>query len=577
MGEKRVQRRLAAILAADVVGYSRLMGEDEAGTLAALKDRRRQILEPLVSTHQGRVFKVTGDGMLVQFSSAVDAVAFAIDLQQAMAVANRDQPDSRHIVLRIGINLGDVIVEGSDLYGDGINIAARLEQAAEPGCILVSGAAYDQVKNKISAAFDDLGPQALKNIREPVRAYRVAGMPVVRVDPPKRPQKPSIAVLPFANMSEDQAQDYFSDGITEDIITELARFRQIHVLARNSSFQYRGRNIDVVPVGRELGTQYLVEGSVRRIGDRVRITAQLVNTETGHHIWAERYDRPQNEIFTVQDDLVRTIVGTLVGRVDALDVDSAKRKQPASLAAYDCVLKADSFPVGDPACEKQARELFEKAIELDPQYGKAYALLGGCYCRLWQNDMSDSSRYLEIAFEMAKKGLALDANEPTCHSAVAWVYFHQGSIDLAEHHYLKAYGLNQNRPQIMAELGDFYISLGKHDEGLKYVQRAKQIDPYFDPSWYWPLVGAAHLGAKRYDEAIIALCRSPVMPTWVQVYLAACYGLKGDLEKARHHAAAVIGMQPDFSVKRFVKKDPFKREEDRQSLADGLRTAGLPD
>jgi len=577
MAEERVQRRLVAILAADVVGYSRLMGEDEAGTLAVLKARRKQILEPLVGKHQGRVFKLTGDGALVQFSSAVDAVACAIDLQQAMAAANTGQPEKRQIVLRIGINLGDVIVEGADLFGDGVNIAARLEAVAEPGCILVSGAAYDQIKNKISAAFDDLGPQSLRNIQDPVRAYRVADTPPATLTAlTSSSPKASIAVLPFVNMSGDPSQDYFSDGITEDIITELARFRQLHVLARNSSFRYRGQNVDVVRVGRELGARYLVEGSVRRIGNRIRIVAQLVETEAGRHIWAERYDRDQEELFAVQDEVVRTIVATLAGRVVAQDTERARRKPPASLVAYDYVLKGDALPLSDPQSDRQARELFEKAIELDPEYAKAYALLASSHCRLWLNDTSDSNAHLDRAFELAKKGLAADSNESTCHSCLGWVHQLKGAYDLAEHHYLKAFELNPNRAQVAAGLADLNIALGKPEEALERFRQAKRIDPYFDPSWYWPMVGVAHFVAEHFDDAIAALNRSPNMPTWVHVYLAACHGLKGDMDRAHHHAAEVMRRRPAFSVLRFVKKDAYKRAEDRQRLINGLRKAGLP-
>jgi len=292
MAEERVRRRLAAILAADVVGYSRMMERDEAGTLAALKQRRKATLEPLVARHQGRVFKVTGDGVLVQFDSAVNAVECAIELQQEMATANQSLPDDRHIILRIGVNLGDVIVEGSDLYGEGVNVAARLESIVEPGGILVSGTAHDYIRNKIKVRFDDLGPQTLKNITEPVRAYRVSDTPVVAAAAISHAaDKPSIAVLPFANMSGDSAQDYFSDGITEDIITELSCNHGLLVIARNSSFQYRAAAVDVKRIGRELGAQYVVEGSVRRGGEHVRITAQLIDAATGGHVWAHRYDR----------------------------------------------------------------------------------------------------------------------------------------------------------------------------------------------------------------------------------------------------------------------------------------------
>src|SRR5689334_2637127 len=331
MTDDRVQRRLAAILAADVVGYSRLMERDETGTLAALKSRRKEVVGPLVAHHRGRIFKVTGDGVLVQFDSAVDAVQCAIDLQRGMAAASESLPEDHRIILRIGINLGDVIAEGSDLYGDGVNIAARLQGIAEPGGVLVSGAAYDQVKNKIDAAFDDLGAQSLKNIADPVRAYRVADTPRVSVAPAKGADRLSIAVLPLTNMGGDPEQQYFGDGITEDIITELSRFRQLHVLARNSSFRYRGQDVDIIRVGRELGVQYLVAGSVRRIGDRIRITAQLIDAGSGRHIWAERFDRNKDDLFAVQDQVVRSIAGTVQGRIGAADADQARRKPPSSL------------------------------------------------------------------------------------------------------------------------------------------------------------------------------------------------------------------------------------------------------
>jgi TolB-like protein len=378
-------------------------------------------------------------------------------------------------------------------------------------------------------------------------------------------------------MSSDEAQSYFSDGITEDIITELARFRQLHVLARNSSFQYRGQNVDVVRVGRELGAQYVVEGSVRRIGDRIRITAQLVEAEAGRHIWADRYDRTQDELFTIQDEVVRTIVATLAGRVTAQDLDRVNRKPPASLAAYECVLKGDALPAGNPDVEKEARELFEKAVELDPGYGKGLALLGAAYGRLWLNDMSNSDVHMERALDLAKKGLLADPNEPTCHASFGWLNELRGAHDLAEHHLLMALELNPNRATGLAGLAEFYCTLGRPEDALEYLRRARQIDPHLNFSWYWPMVGIAHFLAERYDEAIAALNRTPTMPLWVQVYLAACHGLKGDADGARHHAAEVIRMQPGFTIRRYSEKDLYKRAEDQRKLSNGLRLAGLPE
>jgi TolB-like protein len=306
MPEERFQRRLAAILAADVVGYTRLMSQDEAGTLSALRDRRKNVLEPLVAQHQGRVFKVIGDGVLIEFGSAVNAVECAVELQHRMSAANDDLPESRRIVLRIAVNLGDVIVEGGDLYGDGVNVAARLEKLAEPGQVLVSGMAFEYVRNKVTVRFEDLGARTLKNIAEPVRVYQVAGMPRMPVASAETASdKPSIAVLPFVNRSGEPEQDYFAEGITEDIITELSRFRSLLVISWPSSFVYKGRSVSVQTVGRELGVDYVVEGSVRRAGDRVRVTVQLIAAESGTQLWSERYDRNLEDIFGVQDEVTQ--------------------------------------------------------------------------------------------------------------------------------------------------------------------------------------------------------------------------------------------------------------------------------
>jgi adenylate cyclase len=560
MTEERVQRRLAAILAADVVAYSRLMEMDEAGTLAALREHRREILDPLVAQHQGRMVKLMGDGVLVEFASAVIA-------------------DDRRILLRVGVNLGDVVVEGGDLYGDGVIIAVRLQTMAEPGGICLAGSVHHQVENKLPLAFEDLGPCEVKNMAKPVHALRVImGGEADRTTPHQgAPPKPSIAVLPFTNMSGDPAQQYFSDGITEDIITELARFRQLHVLARNSSFRYREQDVDMMRVGRELGVAYLVEGSVRRLGDRIRITAQLIDAGSGHHLWAERFDRNQEDLFDVQDQVVRTIVGTLVGRLQAAGVERAKRKPPASLAAYECVLRADALPDEGPDAAAEARRLYEKAIELDPEYGRAHALLAYIVHLEWLRDMSASDRLLDRAFELAKEAVALDENDATCQALLGLIHLSRQSHDLAEHHYHKALELNRNGAALTAAVGSFYGYLGKPEEGMGYFKEAKVLDPYFDPSWYWPSLGIVHFIARRYDDAIAALSRSSNTPFWAYPYLAACYALTGRIDRAKACAAEVIRLLPDFSLSRFTAKESFKHATDRQHLLDGLRKAGLPE
>src|SRR5262249_44549214 len=394
MAEARAQRRLTTILAADVVGYSSLMERDEAGTMAQLRARRREVLMPLVSQHGGRVFKLMGDGAFVEFNSVVTAVECAVEIQNVMRARNADKPSETPILLRIGINLGDVIVEGSDLYGDGVNLAARLQSLAEPGEIWFAASVYDQVEKKLSLGYEDLGLRDLKNIARPLHVYRVnpeapaAAAASVAGD---RGAKPAIAVLPFTNMSGDPEQQYYSDGITEDIITELSRFRSLFVIARNSTFQYRDKATDVRRIGRELGAQYVVEGSVRKAGDRLRVTAQLIEAASGNHVWAERYDRDLQDVFAVQDQIIATIVGTLAGRLQAAGTEQASRKPPKSLAAYECVLRGKALALGDLEAEAERRRMFERAIELDPKYGQAYALQAHSVFLEWFRDMTGSA------------------------------------------------------------------------------------------------------------------------------------------------------------------------------------------
>jgi adenylate cyclase len=397
MPEERAQRRLAAILAADVVGYSRLMERDEAGTLAALKTRRRNVFQPSIARHRGRIVKVMGDGVLVEFASAVDAVECAVALQEAMEAVNHDIPDDRRIVLRIGINLGDVMVEGQDLYGDGVNIAARLEALADAGSVFISQMVFSHVKGKTNLDFEDLGERSLKNMVEPVRVYRLSGPATLptgaataKVD---LPSKPSIAVLPFVNMSDDRDQEYFSDGTTEDIITELSRFPSLLVIARNSSFQYRGKAEDLRRVGRELGARYIVEGSVRRLGTQFRITTQLIDSQTGQHLWADRYDRKIDHLFDTQDEVVRAVVGTLEHRVAESEAVGARRRAPQNWAAYDYVLQSRQFTDRYDAMASEAP--LRRALELDPTLAEAYARIVVPICfKYFQTETPHISRRL---------------------------------------------------------------------------------------------------------------------------------------------------------------------------------------
>jgi TolB-like protein len=566
-----------AIVAADVVGFSRLMERDEAGTLSLLKDRREQILDREIARHGGRVVKVMGDGLLIEFASAVQAVDCAMAVQQAMAAANADGPPEQRIVLRIGINLGDVIIDGEDLYGDGVNIAARLQALAEPGEIWLSRNVHDQVETKLDLAFEDLGLKELKNLVRPVQVFRIAGAGQETAHAGSLETKlPSVAILPFANMSGDPEQRWFSDGITEDIITELSRFRQLKVVARNSSFRYRDLDVDIRRVGRELGVNYVVEGSVRRLGKRLRITGQLIDASTGNHLWAERFDRDELEIFSVQDQLVRTIVATLVGRLQAAGAEGAKRKPPTSLAAYECVLRADALPlIGDPAIDAEACALYEQAITLDPTYARAYALLANLL-RLKYIAGGDPSLLTRV-FELAKKAVALDENDGMCHGILGLVHLSRHEHDLAEHHYQRALSLNRNSAPLFASMGSVYTYLGRPEEALDFFREARAIDPFYNPSWYWSEVGSACFMTRQYDEAISAISRSTTISYWGHAYLAAAHALAGRPEQARHHAAEVLRLLPGFSVSRNIAREPFKRRSDLDHLTEGMRLAGLPD
>jgi len=576
MGENPVQRRLAAILAADVVGYSRLMEQDEAGTLAALEARRKEVLEPLLAAHHGRIFKVTGDGVLVEFGSAVNAVQCAINLQRGMAAANGNLSEARRIVLRVGVNLGDVMVEGNDLYGDGVNIAARLEQLAEPGGILISGTAHEHVKNKVNAAFQDFGAQSLKNIAEPVHCYRIAGTSAVATATFKvAGDQPSIAVLPFTNLSGDPGQQYFGDGVVEDIITELSRFRSLFVIARNSSFAFRNERISVAEVARRLGVKYVVEGSVRRVGNRVRITAQLIDAANGTHLWADRYDRDLEDIFAVQDEVVRTVVATVAGRVEVAGAQVAKRKPPESLAAYDYVLRGlEQLNLAGEEHNSEARRQFEKAVELDPQYAVGHAYLALAIYVQWRTTRAPGE--LDRALVSARQALALDENDSRCHRILGLIYAQLRQHDLAEFHSERSIALNPNDA-----LGAIYRAgllrfLGRAEEGVEWARKAMRLNPYH-PNWYWNSIAHALHAAGRYAEALDAYGHIADRPSFYHAYVAACHGELGQMEEARNHAALALQARPDFSVAAWGKSLAYKNESYLQRFLDGLRKAGLPE
>jgi len=387
----------------------------------------------------------------------------------------------------------------------------------------------------------------------------------------------TIAVLPFANLSDDPSQQYFSDGISEDIITELSRFRVLSVLARDSSFHYRDRQAEVKQIGRELGIRYVVTGSVRRRGERIRITAQLIEAETGSQLWAERFDCAPQELFHIEDQLVRTIVATVAGRLQAIGAEMARRKPPSSLAAYEYMLRAQALTVGDPEAEAEMRRLYATAIELDPGYGRPYALLAYALLREWFRDMSGSNALLDHALELATQGVRLDPNDSDCQDTVGWVQLHLRAFDLAEEYHRRALELNPNNPDEMTSMGALCAYLGRAEEALDWFAQSKRADPYHDPTWYWHLLAVAHFVNRDPAESIAAFSRSASKPPWVHAYLAACHAQRNDMDEAAQAAAKLMNLLPSFSIARFIDKEPYKRNSDRKRLRDALRKAGLPE
>jgi adenylate cyclase len=588
-----MKRRLAAILAADVAGYSRLMEQDEAGTLATLKELRRSVLQPLLATHHGRIVKVMGDGVLVEFASAVHAVQCAVELQKGMAVANGDLLDDRRIHLRIGVNLGDVIVEGNDLYGDGVNIAARLQAMADPGSVWIAGAIYDQIKNSLKLACDDLGSHTVKNLAQPVRIYRIAiegaAAEIASPIPSPLPSKPSIAILPFTNMSGDPDQQYFSDGITEDIITDLSHFHGLFVIARNSSFQYRDKAIDIKRVGRELGVQYVVEGSVRRAGSRVRINAQLIDAKTGNHLWAQRYDREMEDIFAVQEEVARSVASTVSGRVEAVGRDQALRLSPSALKAYDLVLRAKALMLTYTRANNElARICAENAVQLDPGNARAYAHLAWCE---WLNFTAgwteDRERALCIAFEQAQRAVNLDESDSFTRWMLGAVHLFRREYDKARLELEKAIEMNSNDSEARGIYGLFLSAVGKAELAIEQFDIAKRHNP-FDYSWTPWVKGIAYFTARRYEEAIAVLkeVRDPINE--VRGWLAASYAHAGHLAEARAMLEEFLRVaEQDMAVfpgRRLRDWEPFwhgaveyRDQENFDHLFAALRKAGLPD
>jgi adenylate cyclase len=583
-----VERRLAAILAADMVGYSRLMEADEVGTLARLKTHRLELVDPAIAKSRGRIIKTTGDGMLVEFQSVADAVQCAIEIQRRMALRNADVAAARWIQFRIGINLGDVIVEDGDLFGDGVNVAARLQTLAEPGGICVSRAVRDQVQvgDRFDVGFQDLGEQSVKNIVRPIRVFRVE---LERADPAvadgaqvsmavaPASERPSIAVLPFANMSGDPEQEFFADGLTEDIITALSRFRELFVISRNSAFVYKGKAVRIQDFAKRVGVQYVVEGSVRKAGNRVRVTVQLIDAISDRHIWAERYDRDLEDIFAIQDEVTSAIVATLPGRIEAARFDRSERKPTANMPAYEYVLTGKVLHHRSaPADNVEAQRMLDRAIELDPKYAHAHAwkacVLGQAWVYGWCDDRE--ATFAKVGEEL-QIALGLDDNDSDVHRILAAWNLVQRRHDKAMHHQERALGLNPNNDLIVVQQGEILTWLGRPEEGIDWIRRAMQLNPYH-PERYWNHLGRAYYMARRYPEAAQAFARISAPDHAHHAFMAAAFAQMGDATAASAHAGQVIGRVPDFSAQGYLETLHYQRAADLEHHREGLLKAGLP-
>ena len=576
-----MERRLAAILAADVFGYTRLMGADETGTLRRLTELRQKVLEPLIARYRGRIVKLMGDGLLVEFASVVDALACAVAWQKSMAEQEIETDEDRRFKFRIGINLGDVIVEGDDIHGDVVNIASRLESLAEPGGISLSGDAYRQVKGKIEADFEDLGERDLKNVAEPVRAYRIAedgsdvGTTLLARERLAPSDKPSIAVLPFTNMSGDPEQEYFSDGITEDIITGLSRFSSLSVVARNSTFVYRDSAVNVTEAGKALGARYLLEGSLRKVGNRVRLTAQLIDVESGKHIWAERYDRVLEDIFAIQDELVHEIVATLVGRLETAHADKALRKHPENLAAYDYYLKALQFERRyDAEGVREGRKALENAVALDPGFAKAHALLASFMFQASWFEGGDEHVHDDEALAIARRAVELDPNDGDCYAKLAIVHLQRGEFDQAEHYLKQAIALNPHDSSTWSHYAWYLVCIGEPQQALDRLSEREAVEP-FPPNWHWELRGQALYELGRYEEAASTFARMTNLHYWDHGFLCACYGQLGRTDKAQSHWEKVLEVVPDATAQFLLDFEFRKHQADSDHWLEGYRKAGF--
>ena len=585
MAAASVQRRLAAILAADVVGYARLIGADEAGTRARFNVHLDELIKPGIARHHGRLVKTTGDGLLVEFPSAVDAVECAGEIQKGMMGRNVGVADERRLEFRIGVNLGDVIVEGDDIHGEGVNVAARLEGLAETGGICISGGVFELVRNRVDAGFEDLGEQHVKNVSAPVRVYAVRPQSAATLAAGDMAiaDKPSIAVLPFQNMSGDPEQEYFADGLTEDIITALSCWRSFSVIARNSTFAYKGTSPDVREVASHLGVRYVLEGSVRRAGDRVRISAQLIEGATGNHVWAEKYDRKLDDFFDLQDEITQVIAAKVEPEFARAEQKRAAQKPPSNLAAWECYQRGvASLDEVTKEGNRRARDFFERAIELDPADSRSHAGMAYSLFRYVLDGYSEpGENYSDKIIEFARRAITLDDADALAHHtlAVALLYF-SDKYDLSIAEARRAVEINPNFSQAHVPLGNALSFVGKPEEGIAHLETALRLNPDDNRGHiYWAYLAEAHLNNRDYEQAAVCARKGVERKSdyaYSYFVLASALGHLGDTERASAALAESLRIQPEYvEIHRQIHR--YRDPADREHILAGLRAAGLPE
>jgi TolB-like protein/class 3 adenylate cyclase len=593
MAEERVDRRLAAIFASDIAGYSRLMGVDEEGTLRQLKAHRKELVDPKFTEHRGRIVKTTGDGMLVEFVSVVDAVRCAVDIQRGMVERNADLPAEKRIEFRIGINVGDIISDDNDIYGDGVNVAARLEALAEPGGIMVSRTVHDQVRDKLSFGFEDMGERTVKNIARPIGVHRVfltESVPQTVAKSRSAAEKPdvltssrpSIAVLPFANMSGDPEQEYFADGIVEEIITALSHMRWLSVIARNSSFTYKGKSVDLKQVGRDLNVRYILEGSVRKSGNRVRITGQLIDTATGAHFWADRFDGAIEDIFDLQDQVTAKVISAIALKLEQAEIERAKRKPTESLDAYDYFLRGmASLHQWTKESNDEALRLFSHSIELDPRFASAYGMAAWSYAWRRVNGWMSDREVTEVV-RLARRAIELGPDDAVALSGGGYaLVFVAHDLDNGPAFIERALVLNPNLSWALHSSGWTKAFLGDPDAAIQHLTHAMRLSP-LDPLSFRAQGGIAfaHFLAGRYEEAITwaeaALRERPNYGAALRE-LAAASALLGRMPAAQKAMVRLREIDPTRRVSTVKDWLPLRRPDDLTRLQEGLRRAGLPE